>query len=130
MSRTIIGSVVAGVVMFVLGWIFFASPLYPMMTGTAMTEDQPQMMTMIMGLIQLIVSAWALAMLLSVVSAGARSQVLLWAPAMAMIFTYLGDPIWEGADWRVSIYSAVTGFIMLWVAGFVIMRWFMPANAS
>ena len=128
MGRTVLGSLAAGFVMFILGWVFFGSPLYTMLSGAAAGE-QPSVQTLVMGFVLFAIVSWALATLLSFVPAGARMQATIWAAATAMLFTNVGAPIWDGADWRMSIYAAVAGFVMLVAAGFVLIRWFAPASA-
>jgi hypothetical protein len=128
MGRMLMGSVAAGVVMFLLGYVFYGTPLYVTLGGGEDTGP-PSNQTMVLGIIQLSVAAYALSMLLTFVSEGSRMQAVMWAALTAVAYTYLGDPIWEGASWQTSIYAVVAGAIMLYAAGFVITKWFAPAKA-
>lgn len=135
MGRLVIGGIAAGLVMFILGFVFYGSPLMAMLGLSFGDDAPPSSTTMIAGFIQLSVSAFVLGVLLWLVrdrisDMAGQMQVVIWSSITAMVFTYMGDPIWEGAGWAISIYAAVTGFIMLVVAGYVLARWFISANSA
>jgi hypothetical protein len=133
MGRLIIGAIVAGVVMFVIGYIFYGSPLMGAL-GLPVDPNPPTANTLVAGYVHMVVSALALAMLLWVVrdrvsDLNGRMQVVVWASLTTVVFTNLGTPIWMGLSWGQAIYDAVAGFLMLVAAGYVLARWFVASGA-
>lgn len=163
-----VGALVAAIVMFLLGYVFFGvlfpmalSPLAPdaaqavqaalgshlpasgsyavpmdeaawmagpsaLITFAAAGEVPTMAMAMILGFIHMAICIFIFGLALKAVGGDFARQckVVLLTGIAAAAFMHLGDPIWYGGGWKMSIFLFVADGVLLIVGGLVLAKWF------
>lgn len=174
MRSVAVGGIVAAIVMFALGFVFFG--LLGMMmfdplsaetaasvqsslggtlpaTGTYMVPgdeeafmrgpsavvayvaagELPSMpMAMGMGYVHFLLSALLIGYGLRAVGGdfARQARVVIWFGLAASAFMHLGDPIWYGFGWRMTLFEFVADAVMFIAGGLVLARWFTSERAA
>jgi hypothetical protein len=169
-----VGALVAAIVMFVLGFVFFdllfpmaLSPLAPdaaqavqaalgshlpasgsyavpldeaawmagpsaMITFAAAGEVPAMAMAMILGFLHMAVCIFVFGLALKAVGGDFARQckIVLLTGIAAAAFMHLGDPIWYGGGWKMSIFLFIADGVMLIAGGLVLAKWFTSERAA
>jgi len=182
MIRLVIGSLVAAVAMFLLGFVAYGTPLIDlgfgkpsqaqsdglqaalagMESGTYVIPGGPDIAAteaaflkgptalvklhaggvpmfdasvMAVGYLHMAISAFLLGLMLWTVrdkvrDFGTRLQLVAVAALVMVVFIHFGEPIWWHSDWRNAIYVAITEWLSLTIAGWILARWFLSPRAG
>ena len=89
-------------------------------------EAPTMAMAMTMGFIHFLIAAFLVALGLRAAGGGFERQarIVLWLGIAAAFFMHLGDPIWFGFGWKMSLFTFVADSAMFIAAGLVLARWF------
>lgn len=163
-----VGSLVAAIVMFLLGYVFFdllfpmaLSPLAPdaaqavqaalaghipasgsyavpideaawmvgpnaMIMYTAAGDVPAMAMAMVGGFVHMAICIFIFGLALKAVGGDFARQckVVLLTGIAASAFMHLGDPIWYGGGWKMSIFMFAADGVMFIVGGLILAKWF------
>ena len=87
---------------------------------------------MILGFVHMAVIALLMAVGLRAMGGGfdRQAQIVLWFGLAASVFMHLGDPIWFGFGWKMSLFEFVADGVMFVAGGLVLARWFTSERAA
>ncbi|HEV2816434.1 MAG TPA: hypothetical protein VGW40_04330 [Allosphingosinicella sp.] len=169
-----VGAIVAAIVMFVLGFIFFGllfpmalSPLAPeaaqavqaalgthlpasgnyavpmdenawmagpsaLITFAAAGQVPTMAMAMVLGFIHMAVCIFIFGLALKAVGGdfARQAKVVLLVGIATSAFMHLGDPIWYGSGWKMSLFVFLADGVMLIAGGLVLAKWFTSERAG
>jgi hypothetical protein len=150
-GRALIGAVAAAVAMFIIGFIFFATPLNGIgtrsvedaqaaavqtalaqnlpATGTyAVPSDATAGQTTLYGRGPIATIHYTVSGYVS--SFRERAKLLILGTLGATIFMRLGEPIWFHHDWGNAIYLFIADTVSLIVAGLIILKMLPRTQAA
>lgn len=163
-----LGALVAAIVMFLLGYVFFdllfpmaLTPLAPdaaqavqaalgshlpasgsyavpmdenawmagpsaLITFAAAGQVPTMAMAMILGFLHMAVCIFIFGLALNAIGGdfARQAKIVLLVGTAASAFMHLGDPIWYGGGWKMSIFLFVADGVMLIAGGLVLAKWF------
>jgi len=169
-----VGALVAAIVMFLLGYVFFdllfpmaLSPLAPdaaqavqaalgshlpasgsyavpmdegawmagpsaMITFAAAGEVPTMVMAMALGFVHMAVCIFIFGLALKAAGGdfARQAKVVLLTGIAVSAFMHLGDPIWYGGGWKMSIFLFIADGVMLIVGGLILAKWFTSDRAA
>ena len=135
MRSIFVGGLVAAIVMFALGFVFFRLLGVMAFDATApeVAGGAPAMlMALIAGFIHMAVTAMLMALALSAAGGDFQRQakVVLWFGLAAAVFLNFGGPIWSGVSWQQALFQFVADVVRLIAGGLVLARWFTSERAA
>ena len=102
-----------------------------MITFAAAGEVPTMAMAMVLGFLHMAVCIFIFGLALKAVGGdfGRQCKIVLLVGIAASAFMHLGDPIWYGGGWKMSIFVFVADGIMLIAGGLILAKWFTSDRA-
>lgn len=102
-----------------------------LITFAAAGEVPTMAMAMILGFLHMAICIFVFGLALKAVGGdfARQAKVVLLVGIATSAFMHLGDPIWYGGGWKMSVFLFVADGVMLIAGGLILAKWFTSERA-